>query len=339
MHPFENLKEFLFGSQRPWLPENSIETKYRSLLLDLKEYIPIQNLNFELKFLRHINDKTQFYVRLIQNQKLQVLDNLIPEIIGEHNPQVSKFLFNSLLTKQLQTFIKDIGKVVKEKNFDIGYLNPRKNTFDIDSHHKSNTFIIHYLKFTIIQIYLELQSLFQISPSEELIEEDFYTRLLFEKVPETLYFKTRQLPLEIEPVSSVSSAQNESHVETKTTYESFKYKQFSTNPDKIENLFDSLKKDGFIHQSSDLRTFKSLFSGGKIKSPTRWTGNKSEFYYFIKRIYNDLGLLEDLKQNQWIVASKCFTDTNNGTFDARSLRTQKKPATSTILDKSINNLI
>ena len=100
----------------------------------------------------------------------------------------SKFLFNSLLTKQLQTFIKDIGKVVKEKNFDISYLNPKKNTFDIDSHHKSNTFIIQYLKFTTLQIYLELQSLFQMSPSEELIEDDFYTTLLFEPIPDTSFF-------------------------------------------------------------------------------------------------------------------------------------------------------
>jgi hypothetical protein len=187
MHPFENLKEFLFGSQRPWLPENSNDAKYRSLLLELKEYEPIQNLNFEFKFLRHINHKTQFYLRLIQNQKLQVLDHLIPEIINEQNPKVSKFLFDSLLTKQLQTFIKDIGKVVKEKNFDISYLKPKKNTFDIDSHHKSNTFIIQYLKFTALQIYLELQSIFQISPSEELIEDDFYTTLLFEPIPDTSF--------------------------------------------------------------------------------------------------------------------------------------------------------
>ncbi|MCP9761478.1 DUF6617 family protein [Lacihabitans soyangensis] len=197
MHPFENLKELLFGSQRPWLPENTNDAKYRSLLLELKEYEPIQNLNFELKFLRHINDKTQFYVRLIQNQKLQVLDQLIPEIINEQNPQVSKFLFNSLLTKQLQTFIKDIGKVLKEKNFDIGYINPKKNTFDIDSHHKSNAFIIQYLKFTTIQIYLELQRLFQITPNEELIEDDFYTTLLFEPIPDSS-FLSKIIRLQVE---------------------------------------------------------------------------------------------------------------------------------------------
>jgi hypothetical protein len=270
---------------------------------------------------------------------MQVLDDLIPLIINESNVSVVKYYYSSLLTKKLQTLIKDIGKVLRDKNYELSYIDPKKSTFDLDPDHKSNTFIIQYLKFTSIHIYMELQDLFQLLNKDEFIEEDFYTRLLFEKVPETLYFKIRQLPLVIESVSPVSSIQNESHVESKTAYESFKYKQLSTNPDKIENLFDSLKKDGFIHQSSDLRVFKSIFGGGKIKSPIRWTGNKSEFYYFIKHIYNDLGLLEDLKQNQWIVASKCFTDINNGTFDARSLRTQKKPASSTILDRSINNLI
>ena len=187
MHPFENLKEFLFGSQRPWLPENSIEVKFQSMLLEIRESEIKQNLNYELKFLRHINYKTQFYFRSIENQKLQILEKLIPEIINEQNPQVSKFLFNSLLTKQLQTFIRDIGKVIKEKNFDLDYLNPKKNTFDIDSHHKSNTFIIQYLKFSAIHIYLELQTHFQISPFEELIEDDFYTRLLFEPIPDSSF--------------------------------------------------------------------------------------------------------------------------------------------------------
>lgn len=339
MNPFENLNEILFGSRRPWLPENSIETKYQSLYLELSEIQSSQNLKFEFDFFRPLNYKTQYYQRLIQNHKIQILDELIPLITNELDGNVVKYYFSSLLAKKLQTLIKDIGKVLKNKNYDLSYIDPKKNTYDFDPQHKSNAFIFQYLKLTAIHIYLELQSLFQILKNDEFIEVDFYTRLLFEKVPEASYFKIKQLPLEIESERPVLNVLNESRLESKVVYESFKYKQFNTNSDKIDNLFDSLKKDGFIHQSSDLRTFRSIFSGAKIKASTRWTGNKSEFYYFIKRIYNDLGLLEDLKQSQWIVASKCFTDTNNGIFDARSLRTQKKPATSIILDKSIDNLI
>lgn len=223
----------------------------------MKEYKTSENLSFELKFLRHINDKTQYFVRLIKNQKLQILDVLIPEIINEQNPQVSKFLFNTLLSKQLQTFIKDIGKVLKEKNFELDYLNPKKNTFDLDSDHKSNTFVIQYLKFTAIHVYLELQLLFEVSPNEELIENDFYTKLLFEPIPD-FSFISKILRLQLEEGTKVESSE---------------VKPLEIKIIKDSSLFNPIKKD-----LSNIRLSKVNF--GIIKNEDQFAMIENNLYEY-----------------------------------------------------------
>lgn len=199
MNPFENLKEIIFGSQRPWLPENNSENKFESLFLDLPDISSESTRNFSIEFFRPINFKTKYYSKAISNEVERILNLLIPEIKNESDQKVQKYLHNILLVKQLQTLLKDIGKIIKEKQYEITYLDSTKTTFDIDTNHKADTFILHFLKLNCILLYLEIQNVFCFAIKDEFIEEDFYTRLLFEKLPERAFIKN-ETTLYIEPI-------------------------------------------------------------------------------------------------------------------------------------------
>ena len=72
------------------------------------------------------------------------------------------------------------------------------------------------------------------------------------------------------------------------SFESFRYKDYDTKFDNLTNLWDSLKKNNFIADDTDSRVFKKVFSGKAITKPVVWTGNPSEFAYFIKLMYHKL---------------------------------------------------
>src|SRR5690606_32725584 len=134
--------------------------------------------------------------------------------------------------------------------------------------------------------------------ADELIVEDFYTQLLLEPIPEKLPIQKIQI-LEIEP-ESVTKPKIQKE-ENSIQFNSFFYKQYNKNPEKLVDLWDSLKLNNFISTDTPLPTFKKIFSGTEINNPVKWKGKISELYYFIKLIYTDFKLVENLKQKQWQV--------------------------------------
>ena len=116
-------------------------------------------------------------------------------------------------------------------------------------------------------------------------------------------------------------------------------RSYYDNYDNLTNLWDSLKNNNFIAADTDPRAFKKVFSGNQITKQIVWTGNPSEFAYFIKLIYNVHQLVEDLKQKQWRVACKCFVQANGTPFDRSKLRTLKMPQLShKQLELAVDNL-
>ena len=126
---------------------------------------------------------------------------------------------------------------------------------------------------------------------------------------------------------------------TVNSFHSFTYKQYNTNPDKLTDLCDSLKKSKFISKETSASNFKKVFSGYEIKSPITWTGNVSEFYYFIKLLYTKHKLVGDLRQNQWKVACKCFCRPNGDYFEHEGLRKNQAPKSTSLLLESIVSLL
>ena len=103
-------------------------------------------------------------------------------------------------------------------------------------------------------------------------------------------------------------------------YQSFKYIGKSNEQEKINYLFDDLKKQKFIAADTELKNFKKIFSANAIEKPIVWTGNVSELYYFIKQLHPIQRKVEDVKSNHWKIAILCFIKPDGHKACCRAIR-------------------
>lgn len=328
---FSTLDEILYKGMRPWLPANNPDEKFASMISGVKQVEPNYSSSFELNFERPFNSKTKFYAKFIQIETIKTINNLLDVLQEDNTPQLVKYRLNDTLNKKLKTKLKDIGNIIKEQQFELSYINPRKTTFNIDQEHKTNTFVFQLLKTSLIQIYLEIQNAFKDWIHDELIIEDFYSQLLFETIPDKTYIMKIQT---IEVTTPEIKIQPEPEI-TEVSQKSFTYKDFHKNSDKLNDLCDCLKKSGFIDKSTTATNFKKIFSGKEFTTPIIWTGNRSEFSYFIKLIHNNHELVVNLKQDQWKVAIQCFIKSDGSKFHISDRKLQRPSSTGDLLDKAV----
>lgn len=330
------LDKILDYELRPWLTQNSMDDVFASKFRSLKEYTPQQPLQFEIEFFRPFDNKTKYYSRLILNTVKSDFDILYQTIDEDRNENLIRYYLNDILNKRLKTRLKDLGELLKEKDYALAYADPINTSYQLDQTHKANTYIMQLLKLGYMQLYLEVQEAFKDWVDDVFIVEDFYTQLLNEPIPEQLHIKKLQV---IEVTPEPARKPKPKTTDKPIPFNSFTYKQYNTSPDKLGDLWDSLKLNNFISADTPLATFKKVFSGSKINTPVTWTGNISELFYFVKRIHKDLQLVEDLKQKQWQVTCICFVDENGEPFDRSKFRTLKRPnLTGDKIDNAVNLL-
>lgn len=330
------LDKILDFELRPWLPQNSMDDVFASKFRSLKEYSSQQPLQFKIEFFRPFDNKTKYYSRLILNTVKSDFDELYHKIDEDRNENLIRYYLNDTLNKRLKTRLKDLGELLKEKDYVLTYINPKNTFHQLDQAHKTNTFIMQLLKLAYMQLYLEVQEAFKDWVNDDLIVEDFYTQLLNEPIPEKLLIRKLQV---IEVAPEPTKKPKPKTTDKPTPFNSFTYKQYNTSPYKLGDLWDSLKLNNFISADTPLATFNKVFSGSEINTPVTWTGNISELFYFVKRIHKDLQLVEDLKQKQWQVTCNCFVDENGETFDRSKFRSLKRPnLTGDKIDNIVNLL-
>ena len=331
------LDDILYQELRPWLGKNSLDQKYASKLSSVKEASTDFQFKYEISFQRPFDHKTKYYSKLILNNVKAECNKLIELIKEDSNENLIKYWLEDTLNKRFKTRLKDLGKLIKEKDYALSYIDPKKTSFELDQTHKANTFIVQLLKLAYMQLYLEIQDAFSTWIDDRLILEDFYSQLLLEPVPDKHFLKPVQV-IEVES-KPVTAAKTETTA-TANSFHSFTYKQLPTNPDKLTDLWDSLKLNHFISKSTTLLNFKKVFSGNDIKTPIEWTGNISELFYFIKLIYSEHKLVYDLKQKQWEVTCLCFVDAEGKSFDRSKFRSLKRPnLTGDKIEKAVSHLI
>jgi hypothetical protein len=119
---------------------------------------------------------------------------------------------------------------------------------------------------------------------------------------------------------------------------SFTYKKLNRGLSNLTDLMNSLKDKELIAIDTKLADFRNIFSGISIDTQVVWTGNTSELSYFVKQLHNDLKLVENLSQKQWIVTIHCFIDVNQKLFQRDQLKQAKPPATSGKIDLALKTL-
>ena len=330
------LDDILNQGLRPWLEKNSLDDKFAPKLRSLKDTSTDYPFRYEINFLRPFDNKTKYYSKLILNTVKADVERLYNLIIEDDTENLIRYWLDDTLNKRLKTRLKDIGKLIKEKDFQLVYIDPKKASIELGQAHKANTYIIQLLKLAYMQLYLEIQDAFSNWIDDKLVIEDFYTQLLLEPVPNE-QFLTEIQTIEIE--ATEKPVRKQTPPPAVNSFHSFTYKQINTNPEKVSDLCSSLKFNNLISQDTTVPNFKRVFTNSEIKTPVVWTGTISELFYFIKLIHNDLQLVENLKQKQWEVTCQCFVDAEGNPFERTKFRSQKKPKlTAAKIEKSVSNL-
>jgi len=331
------LDDILYKDLNPWTPANSIDEKFASMLRDVKEYNQDYPFRYNIDFYRPFDNKTKYYNKLIFNVLKYDTDRIVNLINEDNDPNLMLYWINDTLNIKLKTRLKDIGKLIKGKDFDLSFIDPTKSTIELDQQHKANTYIMHLLKFAYMQIYLEIQEAFITHIDDIMIADDFYTQLLFETIP-TKHFITVIQKVDVAEVKKLA-VKTKRKKQAPVLVHSFSYKKISYNYDAITNLCDSLKKHNFISSDTLASNFKKVFSNVEITTPVVWTGKISDLYYFIKLIHNDLEYVTNTKQKQWEITCLCFVDHEGKPLKKNQFRSLKIPkSTAHIIERIVENL-
>jgi len=184
------LDKILYNGLRPWLDSNKPDEKFATLISDIETVYSSFQVLYEIDFYRPFNYKTQFYQKFIINETNAYGNKIVDLINKDENEKLQKYWYSDTLNKKLQTRLKDIGKLIKDKQYEIEYIDPHKTSLEIDVEHKTETYIIQLLKVAFIKIYLEIQEVFKDLESENtFIEDDLYIRFLNEPIPEKSFLK------------------------------------------------------------------------------------------------------------------------------------------------------
>ena len=321
----ELFDQILYKNLRPWLDTNKPDEKFFPMISAVENFYPAFQSLYEVDFYKPFNNKTKYYQKLILNGSNKYCNFIIELINEDDNVQVQKYWLNDTLNKKLRTRLNDIGKLIKDNDYSLLYINPYKTTFNEDADHKTDTYIIQLLKNALIKVYLEIQNVFSLIYADNLLEEqEIYTQFLFEPIPEKSFIKQFKQIIDIEhiAVNAVSVPETKT---TKAKAKTFKYNKLATNSEAFKDLLDSLKLNKLVDKKTTIHDLKKIFTGVDEFKPVVWSGNISDLYYFIVLLHNEYKLVESISPYHWQVTCNCFIKSDGTTFDTTQLKTQKKP--------------
>lgn len=270
--------------------KNFTEIRINHLLNELQNYYSSNKSDKKLQAALSALENLLFIKKYTESQKQYSFEDL-------HSAKLSNSIFNDLKAqyrKEVEQLSFGHERFDKIEEIIDNLIEPPFNTFD-----PSET-----LKYSIARRIMQW-----LNTQQDLYKANF-----------TKKFSSRQIKS-----SSNKKFANPANKSVIVSDKSFTYKYLATNSDNLTDLFDSLKKNGFISKDTTLHNFKKVFSGKEIDTPIVWTGNMSDLNYFVKLIHNKNKLVVDLKQHQWKVTCKCFVQHNGQKFDRIKLKQQKKP--------------
>jgi hypothetical protein len=358
---FSIANNILTGSLRPWSAENQDEEKFRHLLNhklrqnkdkpieycrsalnaftslnfatenenleELKELVRIEVSNpINLEIPQFFNKQTEFYLYLINNTFQCLLAGIIETV--EHSDEIDA----TYKLYQLMSKLESLIGIISNENHTEKATNLILDTLKLYLFATHSTLTEKFNSHINFELLSENELLFQLCPELESEKNDkyklaYYLNQYISQLVEEAVLDSKEIKPTLQPEPE------------RISFESFRYKGYDNNYDNLTYLFDSLKKNNFIADDTDSRTFKKVFSGKAITKPVVWTGNPSEFSYFIKLIYTINQYVEDLKQRNWEVACRCFIQADGTPFDRSKLRTLKKPQRSyKQLELAVDNL-
>lgn len=329
----KNIHKIMFDELRPW-SENNIKADeyYKPLTRSVNSVQPVFNPHYELKFIREISSKTQYFKKLIDNDVTEYCNTLFNETENASSNRIA-YKVNKA-NRVLHARIIKLSEIIKTQNLDLSHINSPHTDFSIDKPYKESTYIIFYLLSALIKCCLEVQVHFlsAIHEDDRMEVADFYTRLLQQQAPtNTFISKIATIQIE-EPITKGKSKT------VNDTPLAFTYIHLQKESGNIADLFNSLKLNKKIDQNTSPTDFKHAFSGVAVKNPIHWTGAKSELPYLIKLLCNTLQVLK-WQGSIWQIVCACFVDIDGNRFEENNLKDQKTPKTTAAEIEKIANLM
>jgi len=309
------------GDLRPWLDKNKQDEKFETRIGNLEIIAPHFQPLYEIDFYRWFNCKTKYYHKLIVNGANNYCNRIIELVNTEENIRVKKYSLGRRFRK-IKALLRESANLINDNYYELQYIDTSKSDFDNGRDHKEDTYVIQFLKTALLKVYLEIQEVFKtFIPEEDYMKiEDLYLQVLCDPIPEETFLKRIKIE-EYVDYEVKTYERNPAHARPT----SFKFDRLATNPGVLIDLMDALKFLLLIDKTSSIYDFKKVFSGKEIGNPIRWTGNDSEYYWFIYLIYTKYKFVEDLRQQQWKVAVQSFVRADWTHFEGSKLRKLKKP--------------
>jgi len=222
----KNIQSIMFGELRPWLESNvQAEEYYRPQTRSLNAIQPAFNSCYELNFIRHISDKTQYYKKLIDND----INNYCNEFFKvTYNASSNRIAFKINKTnKELHTLIQEVGNIINTQRLDLAHINSTHSDFTKDKIFKESTYIIYYLLTALIKCNLDIQNHFlqEIREDDKMEVADFYTRILQQQAPSNTFIKLITM-LVVEEQPTVQQQNEEVNVDFATQILNTRYQDF-----------------------------------------------------------------------------------------------------------------
>jgi len=219
----KNIHEIMFGKLRPWSEDNiKVDEYYKPLTRSLTSVQPAFNSHIELKFIREISSKTQYFKKLIDNDITQYCNTLINET---ENASTNRIAFRvNKANRELHAVIIKISEIIKTQNLDLSQINSPYADFSTDKPFKESVYIIFYLLSALIRCCLEVQQHFlsAIHEDDRMEVADFYTRLLQQQAPAISFISEIETIQIEETPARLQNTENDFATQVLTTkYQSF----------------------------------------------------------------------------------------------------------------------
>lgn len=138
----------------------------------------------------------------------------------------------------------------------------------------------------------------------------------------------------IVPNGSKKQLSNKGNRKKFTNLKSFRLKEISTNPNvlkigenraRLKVVFENLKSNDFISKENAFNNFVSIFDKGEVKKKKRiiWSGSNVELQWFVKYLVYESQIVEDPKNDIWLVTIDCFVGEDQKEYTIPQLRDAK----------------
>ncbi|TAE87594.1 MAG: hypothetical protein EAY81_03945 [Bacteroidetes bacterium] len=273
--------KILFLELRPWANREFSEAKFKELLNAVKKEDFAFQPVYELSFLKPLSNKRKYYHALIENEAIRYLNAIYSIFDGAYNDEEKHFWSHDTLNKVMAQKLTETAARISEHNYFLSTLTNPLEKPKADTNTLDEIYILQLLKFQLIRIYLELQTIFN-----GYLKEDAYTEAELNEIyfSETLPQESFLLPAKKinkpVPASQVTAKQNEVQFKVKAfDFRDVKkgiipYTDLIKDPNRFSRFEEELFSQEFIDEDYN---FKNIHGQKQILA--------ASFHVLIKKGY------------------------------------------------------